>query len=376
MSDPAATIPVRLGERSYDVLVGPGLLETLGPIVAGRVAANPRAKIIADERVPPRFVESAQTSLGAAGFTPTTVRMAADEPHKTLATVGSLYAAMLAAGLDRGSPVVALGGGIVGDTAGFAAATFLRGVPLVLAPTTLLAMVDASVGGKTGVNVPIPGGGLGKNQVGAFWQPRAVVADTDVLASLDGRTLRGGLAECVKAALIADAALLSFIEDRAEAILARSASALAELIERCVRIKAAIVESDERESGRRAWLNLGHTFAHAIEAQPGLGLSHGEAVAVGLAAAARYAAGSQRLTEHERRRVVAVLERLGLPVRLPRAVDVEPLLAAMRYDKKVSAGRLRLVVPAGLGAVEIEDCVDEKLLRAAWQSVAGGPVSG
>lgn len=366
----AATIPVRLGERSYEVLVGPGLLGSLGPIVAERVAANPRAMIIADENLAPPLLEAAQVSLGVAGFTPTTVRMAATEQHKTLSTVASLYAAMLAAGLDRGSPVIAAGGGIIGDTAGYAAATFLRGVPLVLVPTTLLAMVDASIGGKTGVNVPLPGGGLGKNLVGAIWQPAAVIADTDALAGLDGRTLRGGLSECVKAAMIADLSLLAFIERRAEAILARSTEALVELIERCVRIKAAIVEADERETGRRAWLNLGHTFAHAIEAQPGLGLSHGEAVAIGLVASASYAAGSKRLDEASRRRVKAVLERLGLPVRLPRAVDAEHLLAAMRYDKKVSAGRLRLVVPSGLGAVEIEEQVNERLLRAAWADVA------
>ncbi len=360
-----------LGERSYPVLVGPGLVGSLGEIVAECLPQNPRAMIIADEQLAPPFLEAAQSSLGAAGYTATTVRMAASEQHKSLATVSALYAAMLAAGLDRGSPVVAAGGGIIGVTAGFAAATYLRGVPLVLVPTTLLAMVDASIGGKTGVNAPLPGGGLGKNLIGAIWQPAAVVADTDALAGLDARTLRSGLAECVKAALIADASLLDFIEQRAEAILARSTEALVELIERSVRIKAAIVESDERETHRRAWLNLGHTFAHAIEAQPGLGLSHGEAVAIGLVAAAHYAAGSGRLDEASRRRVKAVLERLGLQVRLPRPVEVDQLLAAMQYDKKVSAGRVRLVVPKGLGAVEFEEHVDEKLLLAAWKEVAG-----
>ncbi|MHC4993349.1 MAG: 3-dehydroquinate synthase [Planctomycetota bacterium] len=245
----------------------------------------------------------------------------------------------------------------------------MRGLPLVQVPTTLLAMVDAAIGGKTGVNVPLPGGGLGKNLVGAIWQPKAVLVDPLVLGTLDPRDLRCGLAECVKHALIADASLLDWLDDNAAAIQRLAPDVLVTLIERSARIKVGIVEQDERELGKRALLNLGHTFAHALEARQHLELRHGEAVAIGLVAAAHCAARTGRLDADGEQRITAVLEVLGLPVRVPAPADAGELIQAMRFDKKVMAGRRRLVLPAGLGAAEIVEDVPDDVVRAAWEQV-------
>jgi 3-dehydroquinate synthase len=365
----ARVVHVRVPGAAHDVTIGPGVLDRLGGIAAGLTAS--RAALLAvDERIAAGHGERAIASLREAGFTPISVRLIAEERHKTLDAVRRVYQAMLSAGgrFERGSPVVALGGGIVGDLAGFAAATFLRGVPLVQAPTTLLAMVDAAIGGKTGVNVDLPGGGLGKNMIGAVWQPRAVLSDTRLLATLPARDFRCGLAECVKSAMIADEGLLGFLEEQAEAILRQDPEVLVALIERCVRIKAAIVEEDERESGRRMLLNLGHTFAHAIESREN-GLKHGEAVSIGLAAASECAVRGGRLSEPQRQRIVRLLERLGLPLRLPASEPAEALLRAMRYDKKVAAGRVRLVLPEGLGAARLVDDVTSEAVLAAWSAV-------
>jgi 3-dehydroquinate synthase len=374
----ARVIHVRLGIAPHDIRVEPGLLRRLGALVAD-VAPNPTALLAVDEKIAGDHGAVALESLREAGFEAAVAPLVARESLKTLDTVEALYEAMLtgaadaAAGLDRGSPVVALGGGIVGDTAGFAAATFMRGLPLVQVPTTLLAMVDAAIGGKTGVNVPLPGGGLGKNMVGAIWQPRVVLVDPLVLSTLDPRDLRCGLAECIKHALIADASLLGFLAERAAAIQRLDAETLVALIERCARIKVQIVEQDEREEGPRALLNLGHTFAHALEAQEHLGLRHGEAVAIGLVAAAHCAARTGRLDVGDEKRVADALDIFGLPLRISAPVDVDELTRAMRYDKKVAAGRLRLVLPTGIGAAEITDDVPADVVRAAWKHVGAAP---
>lgn len=372
----ARRIPVRHAGGVYDVVIEPGLLARAGAMVA-EVAPAATALLAVDDRVADSHGAVVVRSLDEAGYRTIRARMVAAESRKTLATVQALYGAMLAGDppLDRDSPVVAMGGGIVGDTAGFAAATFLRGLPLVHVPTTLLAMVDASIGGKTGVNLDLPGGGLGKNLVGAFWPPRVVLADPRVLETLDERDLRCGLAECVKHALVADAALLDEIEASAGAIGRLDADALVGLIDRCARIKVSIVEADEREAGSRALLNLGHTFAHAIEAQPGLDVRHGEAVSIGLAAAAYCAVETGRLDAAGRDRVTAVLEALGLPVSLPATLAVDDLVRAMRYDKKSAAGRVRLVLPRGLGAAEIVADAPPRLVEDAWRHV-GAAVAG
>lgn len=365
----ARVIPVKVAGGAYDITVEPGLLKRLGPLVAATTGGG-RALVAIDERIAADHGQAAVQSLSAAGLSPLTVTLRAAEAEKTLQAVERIYRAMLGdgegGGLERDSPVIAVGGGIVGDTAGFAAATFHRGVPLIQVPTTLLAMVDAAIGGKTGVNFPLPGGGLGKNIIGAFWQPRAVLADTDVLGTLDPRDFRCGLAECVKAALIADAGLLDYVSANVEAILERRAETLVELIERSARIKVAIVEADERETGRRAMLNLGHTFAHAIEAQPGIDVRHGEAVALGLVAAAHCARETGRIDGPHEQQIVEILEAMELPTRLAAPVPVDDLVRAMRYDKKVSAGKLRLVLPVGIGATEITEHVPPETVARAW----------
>ena len=312
--------------------------------------------------------------MQGAGVEPIVVELAAEESQKTIETAQQLFGAMLGAGLDRSSPVIALGGGIIGDTAGFVAATYMRGVPLIQAPTTLLAMVDAAIGGKTGVNFPLPGGGLGKNMVGAFWQPKAVVVDPQVLGTLDARDFRCGLAECVKCALIADASLLQFLVTEAPRILALDQDVLRTLIERCVRIKAEIVAADERESGRRALLNLGHTFAHAIESISELKVRHGEAVSIGLMAAAHCAVKTGRLTADQHQHIEQVLATFGLPIRLPSPVDEQRLLAAMRYDKKATQGRTQLILPSGVGGAELVGDVPGEVVAAGWAGVGASVV--
>ncbi len=362
------TIHVSLAEAAYDVMIEPGLLRRLGSIVA-QIAGPTKALLAVDERIASDHGLVAQRSLHDAGFAPTTIQLTARESEKSLPPAQRLYEAMLGGGLDRSSLVVALGGGIIGDTVGFAAATYLRGVPLIQVPTTLLAMVDAAIGGKTAINFTLPDGGLGKNIVGAYWQPKAVVIDPKMLGTLDPRDFRCGLAECVKYALVANASLLDFLADHAEAIQRLEMDALLVLIERCVRIKAAIVEQDEREAGPRAVLNLGHTFAHAIEAQQDLELHHGEAVSIGLVAAADCALSTGRIDAPQQQRITKALQRFGLPLRLPRPVDADQLMRAMRYDKKALRGRMRLVLPVGLGTVEMTDNVPADVVQSAWSHV-------
>ena len=368
----ARQVRVNLAGAAHDITIEPGVLARVGPLVA-QVAPGPAALLVMDEKIADDHGAVALDSLRSAGFTVATATLTARESLKTLQTVRALYDTMLAgadgATLDRGSPVVALGGGIVGDTAGFAAATYMRGVPLIQVPTTLLAMVDAAIGGKTGVNVPLPDGGLGKNLVGAFWQPRAVVTDPTVLATLATRELRCGLGECIKHAIITDDGRFAFLERNAEAIQAGHVDTLTELITRSAAVKIDVVRGDEREAGGRAVLNLGHTFAHAIETFPALDVHHGEAVAIGLVAAAACAVATDRLDAADAARIESLIRLLGLPATLPDAVAVDRAVAAMQYDKKVAGGRLRLVLPCAIGRVEIADDVPIEIVRDAWRRV-------
>jgi 3-dehydroquinate synthase len=293
----------------------------------------------------------------------------ARESQKQPATVTRLHTAMAASRVERRTPVVAVGGGITGDIAGFAAATWLRGVPVIQVPTTLLAMVDAAIGGKTGVNLPMPGGSLRKNMVGAFWQPLAVLSDPGTLATLDPRDLRCGLAECIKHGLIADPALLARIARDREAILAADPGICRDLVIAAARTKIRTVEADEREGGVRAHLNLGHTFAHAVEALDGDAVRHGEAVAIGLVAAARVAVALGRMSVDEADELAALLESVGLPVGLPRPLARDALLDAMRLDKKVQDGRTRLVLAGPVGTCGVFEDVPESLVRDAWAGV-------
>ena len=299
----------------------------------------------------------------------------ADETNKSLPALSALLEAAAREHIDRSSVVVSVGGGIVGDLAGFVAASWLRGISLVHVPTTLLAMVDASIGGKTGVNLPLPDGTLGKNLVGAFWQPLAVLTDPEVLSSLPRRELACGLAECVKHGLIADWSLLDELSALAPSILDGQASACADLVRRSAAVKAGIVSLDEREQAvggakaARAFLNLGHTFGHAIETVPELGLKHGEAVAIGLVAAGACARSLGSWSEEDSRHLEATLEACELPTRLSVKLDARELIERMGWDKKVRNGTLTIVVPDGRGSVRLHSDPTHELLAEGWRAV-------
>ena len=344
------TLVVGLGERSYPIHIGPGLLgrpELLEPHLAGR-----RAVVVTNETVAPLYADRLERTLAAAGAATGRIVIPDGEAHKTWQTLDAVFGTLLEARADRKTVLVALGGGVVGDLAGFAAASYQRGVPFVQVPTTLLAQVDSSVGGKTGINHP-----LGKNMIGAFHQPLAVLADTDTLASLPEREFRAGLAEVVKYGAIRDAEFFSWLEANLDALLAREPSALARAIQRSCEVKAEIVALDERESGPRALLNLGHTFGHAIETVQGYGAwLHGEAVAAGMAMAARLSVRLGRLAPGDAERLVAFLARAGLPTRPP-AMAPAAWLEAMGRDKKNESGRITLILLDALGRARIEKAV-------------------
>jgi 3-dehydroquinate synthase len=362
-------VEVRLASQPYAIEVQPDALSTLGARIRALTGAT-RALLIADEAVMHPHAEYALHSVLSAGIDVTLTTIIAEERRKTLDTVHELYAEMLKAKLDRHSVVIALGGGIVGDVAGFAAATFLRGIRIVQVPTTLLAMVDASIGGKTGVNIALPGRTeLGKNLIGAFWQPAGVIIDPETLRTLEPREFRSGLGECLKHGIIADAGLFEFLAEVGPSGASLDTPELADLIAQAADVKAAIVAEDEREHGRRVLLNLGHTFAHAIEPIAAMNLHHGEAVAIGLCAAAHTAQSLDRLDAHAAQRIVDVVEACGLPTRLPIAWSAHELLDMMRFDKKVKDDTVRLVLPTRIGAAAMFDDVDPAVILETWRAI-------
>ncbi len=341
------TLTVGLGERSYPIHIGPGVLDRpdlVPPILAGR-----RAFVVTNDTLAPLYAERIERTLAAAGAKPGRIVIPDGEAHKRWETLDRVFGSLLEARADRRSVLVALGGGVVGDLAGFAAACYQRGIAFVQVPTTLLAQVDSSVGGKTGINHP-----LGKNMVGAFHQPLAVLADTDTLSSLPDREFRAGLAEVVKYGAIRDEPFLAWLEASLDDLLAREPNALARAIHRSCEVKAEIVALDERESGPRALLNLGHTFGHAIETVQGYGAwLHGEAVAAGMAMAARFSVRLGRLPSGDADRLVAFLDRAGLPTQPP-AMAPDAWLEAMGRDKKNESGRITLILLDALGHAFVE----------------------
>ena len=352
----ARMLRVQLGERAYPLLIGPGLLRR--PTLWASAVRGRHVLVVTDRNVAAHWLAPVLEAL--AGREVATEVLPPGEQEKSLARLGSLLDRLAALGASRDATVLALGGGVVGDLAGFAAACWMRGIAFVQLPTTLLAMVDSSVGGKTAVNLP-----AGKNLVGAFHQPAAVVADTDTLSTLPQRELAAGLAEVVKYAAIADKAFMDWLERHADALVARDPDRLAEAIETSCRHKAAIVARDETEQGERALLNFGHTFGHAIEGVAGYGnLLHGEAVAIGMVLAARLSVSLDRAPAADTERLAALLARLGLPIALPAQLDPDALLAAMRLDKKAVSGRLRLVLWQGAGRADIVDGVEDGAIRA------------
>jgi 3-dehydroquinate synthase len=339
-------VNVDLGERAYPIHIGAGLIDDatkFAPHVQGRLAA-----VVTNATVAPLYGARLAATLERAGARTLAIELPDGEAHKDWRTLDHVYDALLRASADRRTVLVALGGGVVGDMAGFAAATYQRGIAHLQVPTTLLAQVDSSVGGKTAINHP-----LGKNMIGAFHQPLAVVADTGTLATLPPRELGAGLAEVVKYGAIHDLAFLAWIEENAARLVARDPAALEHAIRRSCEIKAAIVAEDERESGARALLNFGHTFGHAIESATGYGTwLHGEAVAIGMALAARFSVRLGRIAQSDADRLVALLERLGLPVRPP-GIARDAWLEYMGRDKKNEAGRITLVLLDRLGSAAV-----------------------
>jgi len=355
------TLTVDLGERSYPILIGSGLLGRPGLFDAHLRGHD--VLVITNESVAPTYLEPLKAMLGDARVE--SLILPDGEAHKTLATLESALDRLVELRYARDCTVITLGGGVVGDIGGFAAAVYQRGVSFIQVPTTLLAQVDSSVGGKTGVNHP-----GGKNLIGAFHQPKLVLTDTDTLRTLPERELAAGLAEIVKYGLIQDEAFFVWLEHQVENLLKRDDASLHHAIRRSCEIKAQIVAADEREGGRRALLNLGHTFGHAIERCAGYGQwLHGEAVSAGMCMAARFSARLGWLDEADIRRTEKLLERCGLPVNPP-DLDSSEFLAAMSLDKKVLGGQIRLVLLQSIGdAVVTADYPDDLLmdeLRAAF----------
>jgi 3-dehydroquinate synthase len=342
------TIRVPIHEQrdaSYDILIGGALLGELPGLVAHHCPAA-RYAVITDSHVAPLYAEQAVSRMRAGGLQAERFEFPAGEWNKTRQAWALLSDQMLAAQFGRDCGVIALGGGVVGDVAGFVAATYLRGVPYVQVPTTLLAMIDSSIGGKTGVDVP-----AGKNLLGAFHQPRLVVVDPEVLTSLPRAQLIAGMAEAVKHGVIADADYFAFLEASHDRALARDPAAIDRLVTRSIEIKAAVVAADERESGRRAILNFGHTVGHAVEATTQYTLLHGEAVAIGMAYEARLAEALSIAAAGTAQRIRGLLERVGLPLERPAGAAVEDLLRAMQVDKKARAGTVRFALPRAVGTM-------------------------
>ena len=361
-SDAAAPPP----DRSYTIRVGSGLLAELGGWIAATAAK--RAVVIADAAVVTPHANAVAASLKQSGITAEQITVPSGESSKSLAEAGRLWNALADFSVDRKTAILAVGGGVVGDLAGFVAAGFARGLPCWQIPTTLVAQVDSAIGGKTGINLP-----AGKNLVGAFWQPQGVVADIDTLTTLPNREFISGLAEVVKYGMILDAEFFAWLESHADAIVAREPAAITAVVQRSAELKAYVVERDEREqTGLRACLNYGHTFAHAFETATGYGtLLHGEAVSLGMVAAARLACRLGRIDEAVVTRQQRLLEQLGLPVVTDSlgGISDDTLLAIMARDKKTLNGQLRFVLPDRIGHVELVEDIDAKAASAAIRVV-------
>lgn len=354
---------VELGPRRYEIIIRPGALSDLGAALAA-LPVGRRALVVSDTHVAPRWAGPVLATLKAAGFTPTLVSLPAGEEAKSLGWLAHLYSAAVSAGLERTSPVLALGGGVVGDAAGFLAATYLRGVPFIQVPTTLLAQVDSAVGGKVAVNLP-----QGKNLVGAFYQPRLVLVDPEVLTTLPEDQFHAALGEVIKYGAILDAAFFTHLEERLPALLARDPAELSAVIERCLTLKAQVVEEDEREAGRRALLNFGHTIGHVLEAASGFTLPHGAAVARGMAAEAGLARRLRLLSNEEVQRLCALTARAGLAATLSPAPPWEEARPLLYRDKKVRDGRLIFALPQGLGRGQVVP-VPEGTVEELWRDLA------
>ncbi len=355
-------IDVDLGARSYPIVIGHGIMADAGLIA--RHLKGKRVVIVSNETVAPLYLQPIERELRQAGKEVLVITLPDGEQYKTWETLNRIFDEMLGARCDRTTTIIALGGGVVGDVAGFAAATYQRGIPYIQIPTTLLSQVDSSVGGKTAINHP-----LGKNMIGAFYQPRLVLADIATLQSLPERELSAGLAEVIKYGAIMDAAFFAWLEENMDRLVALEPDVLGHAVEVSCRCKADIVAADERESGRRALLNFGHTFGHAIEAGLGFGnWLHGEAVGAGMLLAAKLSVRQGDIGEQDMRRLEHLLSRAGLPTRAP-ALGAQRYLELMGYDKKVHDGKLRLVLLKSIGEAYLSSDFSEDALSRVLEGI-------
>ena len=350
------TVKVELPVNNYEIRIGGGMLLQVGPWLK-EMGFSGKAVIIADAAVKNLYGDTLYLGLSGADFDVTVMEVPSGEEQKTLETAGRLYQRLTDIYAERTTPIIALGGGVIGDLAGFVAATYMRGVPLVQLPTTLLAQVDSSIGGKTAVDH-----GRLKNMIGAFYQPKLIVADIDTLKTLPEVEFANGMAEVIKHAAILSKDLFDYIEENLEKARARDAFVLEEIVFQNAQLKAKVVVEDEKESGLRAILNFGHTVGHAVETVSGFGLRHGQAVAIGIAAEAKI---SQRLGKLDKKgvaRLVNVIKGVGLPVAIP-ALDIKEVITAMRHDKKVTGNKIRFVLLNAIGDAYIADDVDPALVE-------------
>jgi 3-dehydroquinate synthase len=342
------TIKIALGDRSYDIRIGAGILDTIGPLCR-ELGLSGTTAVISNTTVAPLYYNTVRASLEDAGFRPVLIELPDGEQYKNSATLSLIYDALVDSALDRGSFIVALGGGVIGDMAGFAAASYLRGIPFVQVPTTLLSQVDSSVGGKTGINHP-----KGKNLIGAFYQPRAVLIDVTTLDTLPDREFRAGLGEIVKYGAVLDGDFFNFLEQNAQSLLSRDKEALIRAVARSCSIKGHVVEQDEREGGVRAVLNYGHTLGHAVETLTGYTrYLHGEAVAIGMVQAAKISERHGYCSANDRHRIESLIASLGLPAQLPE-FPAEACVGALSHDKKVREGGLLFICNLGIGDYRME----------------------
>lgn len=355
-----SVISVDLPNESYDIAIAPDSLEQLGSLMA-KLNVGKKALVVSNRELFRYYGKSAIASLQEAGFEVASCTLPAGERYKSLASVQKIYSAAFENLLERSSTLVALGGGVIGDMTGFAAATWLRGINFVQVPTTLLAMVDASIGGKTGVNHP-----QGKNLIGAFYQPKLVLIDPKVLSTLPVREFRAGMAEVIKYGVIWDAELFLQMEQASslDQLDHLDDGLLQEILIRSCQAKATVVSKDEKESGLRAILNYGHTIAHAVESLTGYRLvNHGEAVAIGMVAAGQLAAYLELWDKAAAQRQDALIRKAALPTKLPAGVNIEAIIEALQSDKKVQAGKVRFVLPTQIGAATVTDQVPQDLIR-------------
>jgi len=349
-------VRVELGASSYDIDIGGGLIEEVGTLM-GQICRHGQAVIITNPVVRRHYGAKLEAGFAKAGFTVNVLEVTDGEAQKTLAQAGDLYLEMAQARAERQTPVVAVGGGVIGDLAGFVAATYKRSVPLVHVPTTLLAQVDSSIGGKVAVNH-----NQLKNEIGAFYQPKLVITDPETLRTLPPEILSDGLAEVIKYGIIWDAEFFDYLEANMAKIRALDATCLEHIVGRSAEIKAKVVSEDEKESGLRAILNYGHTIAHAVESLSDFDVSHGSAVAIGMVAAARIAVDMKTFEFDAVDRLIKLLERAGLPTRVP-DYGAERMIEVMQHDKKVRDGKMRFVLPQAIGEVFVTDQVTPELLR-------------